>query len=357
MFDFTKNIQPRPRVAELCKEFVAKAKTRPKFILGINDYTKDIISKVKVDGVIDDFSSEKTVGSVPIFRTKNVPKDALVVSTVVGNLLSAEKVLKSNELEYINYPELTLYSPIEFKGIYFWHGFHEGFDKNKKKFLKICDRLADHKSKEIFKDLIRFRLTGDSKYHTNFFENQNNQYFEDFLKLSDDEVFIDVGGYTGDTSEEFIKRVQSYSFIHLFEPEIKNLNAARERLCEKNNIKYYPLGLSNKKQTLMFSTNGSASRISPEGNIKIKSDRLDDVIKTPFTFLKMDIEGGEKEALEGARQLIKNHSPKLAISVYHKGNDLWAIPEQVLSYQENYNVYLRHYTEGVVETVMFFVPR
>ena len=127
-------------------------------------------------------------------------------------------------------------------------------------------------------------------------------------------------------------------------------------MSEKDNINFYPLGLSNKKQTLMFSTNGSASRISKEGNIRINVDKLDDIINIQFSFLKMDIEGGEQEALEGARELIKKHSPKLAISVYHKGNDLWAIPEQVLSYQKNYDLYLRHYTEGIVETVMFFIP-
>ena len=287
---------------------LAKDQTRPKFILGINDYTKDIISKVKVDGIIDDFSGGETFENIPIFKTKSVPKEALVVSTVVGNLLSAEQNLKNHQLEFLNYPELILYSPIKFKSIYFWQGFHENFKENKEKFLRIHDRLNDKISKEIFKNILLFRLTGDSKYHANFFENQNNQYFEDFLNLSRDEVFIDVGGFTGDTSEEFIKRVGFYNSIHLFEPEIKNLSAAKERLSEKSNINFYPLGLSNKKQTLTFSSDGSSSRISTEGDIKINVDKLDDIIKCPFSFLKMDIEGGEQEALEGAKELIKEHS-------------------------------------------------
>lgn len=48
--------------------------------------------------------------------------------------------------------------------------------------------------------------------------------------------------------------------------------------------------------------------------------------------------------------------PKLAICCYHKFDDLWKIPEQVLAMRDDYSIYLRHYTNGLHETVMYFIP-
>ncbi len=71
----------------------------------------------------------------------------------------------------------------------------------------------------------------------------------------------------------------------------------------------------------------------------------------------MDIEGAEFEALKGASGIIRKHQPKLAISVYHKASDYWEIPELIFSIRNDYKLYLRHYTEGIAETVMFFIPK
>ena len=76
-----------------------------------------------------------------------------------------------------------------------------------------------------------------------------------------------------------------------------------------------------------------------------------------LTFLKMDIEGTELLALEGASQTISRCKPRMAICVYHNASDLWRIPQKVLSIFDGYDIYLRHYTEGVTETVMFFIPQ
>ena len=71
----------------------------------------------------------------------------------------------------------------------------------------------------------------------------------------------------------------------------------------------------------------------------------------------MDIEGAESYALEGAKEIIKQYRPKLAISVYHKKDDFWKIPMQILAIDGDYSIYLRHYTEAHAETVMFFIPK
>ena len=70
----------------------------------------------------------------------------------------------------------------------------------------------------------------------------------------------------------------------------------------------------------------------------------------------MDIEGAELAALGGAQKTILRDKPRLAISVYHRPSDIWTIPRKLLSIHPDYKIYLRHYTESVYETVMFFIP-
>ncbi|MBD3839987.1 MAG: FkbM family methyltransferase, partial [Epsilonproteobacteria bacterium] len=99
-----------------------------------------------------------------------------------------------------------------------------------------------------------------------------------------------------------------------------------------------------------------SSRVSESGHISIPTDTLDHLIDTPPTFIKMDIEGSESDAIDGARETIARYHPILAISIYHKSSDFWKIPQQVLQIYNGYALYVRHYTESIYETVMFFIP-
>ena len=81
---------------------------------------------------------------------------------------------------------------------------------------------------------------------------------------------------------------------------------------------------------------------------------IDDMVgDDKVTFIKMDIEGAEMEALEGAKQTIERNRPKLAISIYHKEEDLWEIPFYILSKYPWYKIYMRHYTLTTNETVLY----
>ena len=71
----------------------------------------------------------------------------------------------------------------------------------------------------------------------------------------------------------------------------------------------------------------------------------------------MDLEGWENKALLGAKNHILQDHPKLAIAVYHSASDFWSIPQLVLGIRNDYDVYLRHYTQGWVESIMYFIPK
>jgi hypothetical protein len=108
---------------------------------------------------------------------------------------------------------------------------------------------------------------------------------------------------------------------------------------------------------LKLDVQGSGSRVSENGTVTINVDKLDTLLSDAPTFIKMDIEGEEIAAIEGARNTILTHRPRLAIGAYHKPGDFWKIPKLIFSIRNDYEIYMRHYTECIYETVMFFVPK
>ena len=111
----------------------------------------------------------------------------------------------------------------------------------------------------------------------------------------------------------------------------------------------------NKKETLHFQSGASgASRIIEDGDSSIEVNCLDAMLnKEPITFIKMDLEGAEYNALLGAEKTIKEYKPKLAISIYHKPEDIWELPQLILKMNPDYHFYFGHYSIAAAETVLY----
>ena len=340
-----------------CNEFFNGNK--PKYILGTNEWAKSIAEVIEVDGFVDDFTNAQEFLGKSITKTQNLTENAMVVSAnVLGRPLTVQKKLMDQGVQHIDYFAFRKYSEKKLKPVLFWDEFKSNFSKYSDKYEWVYSLFQDEQSKLEFTKILNFRLSGNLSYMNGFTDIQYRQYFEDFLNLKKEgEVFVDVGGFDGYTSLEFIKRCPDYAGIHVFEPEPSNMAIVKKKLSGYPRVNFYSHGLSNQTQTLRFDVKGSASRISEHGDIAIKVDRLDKVLNEPFTFLKMDIEGGEIWAIEGMKQAINDYHPRLAISVYHRHDDFWRIPELILSYRNDYDIFFRHYTEGVTETVMFFIPK
>jgi hypothetical protein len=95
----------------------------------------------------------------------------------------------------------------------------------------------------------------------------------------------------------------------------------------------------------------------PEGGIRVGVVGIDEVVKEePVTFIKLNIEGAESEALAGARQTILKFRPKLAIAAYHRPDHLWSLAGILADMRCNYRFYLRQHDIGIVETVLYAIP-
>ncbi len=348
--DSQKNIK---FVEDFCSENLV-----PRFILGRNIYAESVLSQMSVDGIIDDFTDDKLYLGAPIIKLDQVPKEALVLCVAGGKPISAKGLLEKRNIRNLDYFAFYKLSKLELVPIRFNEGFEADYKINNSEYQWIYGRLADEESKNCFRKLVGFRFTYDMKYLEGFTHREDVQYFEKFLNLGiKAETFLDVGCFDGYTSLEFAKHCPDYKSIHIFEPDPVNLPICKQALSSYENVHFHPFGLSKSKATLKFDIQGSSSKFSEEGSVTISVDRLDDILEERPTFIKIDIEGGESAAISGASKTILDYHPKLAVAVYHTAGDFWRIPRQILAIRDDYQIYLRHYTECIYETVMFFVPQ
>lgn len=222
----------------------------------------------------------------------------------------------------------------------------------------VYDHLEDEKSEETFLNLMRYRLTTDKNFITDAYDDKYPQYFDkDIIECKEDEVYLDCGSFTGDTIEAYINNYGKYKMIYGYEPEDANYNKCVSNIKNYENINVQKKGVSNKSNRVYYHVDGGASTISTNktGNY-IDVVSLDEDIEENVTFIKMDVECEEINALLGCQKHIKEEKPKLAIAIYHVVSDIWEIPRLIKSMNPNYKLYMRHYRHDVAwETVVYAV--
>ncbi len=191
------------------------------------------------------------------------------------------------------------------------------------------------------------------------------QYFdEDIVQLQDGEAFVDAGSLDLGTTRIFMEKMKqkgcAVEKVWAFEPDDSNYCDCEKALIEKGmeKVELMKMGLWCRNTNLAFQCDelaGSHIVESDEGGTQVKVVALDSCVQEKVTFIKMDIEGAELKALEGAKQLITKYRPKLAICIYHKREDMWEIPYFIKSLVPEYKLYIRHYSNYDYETVLYAV--
>lgn len=332
---------------------------RRKYVVGKNAQSAELIGKFKIDGVIDDYNQQvNNWKGIPVIRTSDITLDSIVINCTssISPVLVNDNLKAAGLKSIININEIISNDGWILSLPWFVRGQREEIQKHLDWWSAFYDHLADDQSKKTLSDVVRFRLTANPQYLIDYSIRVQDQYLENFMGYKQ-EVFVDAGGYDGDTTEEFIKRYPDYRKVYLFEPSEKNLAAAKHRLHGRRDIDFRSVGLSDSEGMLHFDADaGSASAVSIDSGEAISVVTLDkELTGEPVSFIKMDLEGWEMNALRGATEIIRKNRPKLAMAVYHTAKDFREIPEYALGVHSDYRVYLRHYTQGWSETVMFFL--
>lgn len=189
-------------------------------------------------------------------------------------------------------------------------------------------------------------------------------YFDDtVMDLSKpiEGAFIDGGSFDGTDTRRFFSYAGGDKSAFCFEPDTTNISLMKSTLKEFEG-KYFiiPKAMWDKNTTLGFSSHGNCSSHITEVSYEniVPSGSIDtEVSNQRIAMIKMDIEGAELRALHGAMKTIRRDNPILAISVYHKPQDILTIPDYIMSLGLDYKFYLRHYSFSNYDTVLYAIPQ
>lgn len=229
---------------------------------------------------------------------------------------------------------------------------------------KVASKLADQESHNTLCRITAFRLGLDMEYASE--KTNDNQYFNEISlrTLRNKEInYVDCGAYTGDTyldllSQKSINCKQSF----LMEPDPVNfqkLVATIKNNKELNNAICLPLAAAKNYSIIKFNAGFEESgSISKSGNMNITAVSLDELLqKIKIDFIKLDVEGAELEVLKGAKEIIKNSRPVLALSLYHNPQDIWLLPEYIFSMTEDYEYFIRQHYFNSFDSVFYAIPK
>jgi FkbM family methyltransferase len=225
----------------------------------------------------------------------------------------------------------------------------------------LYDNLEDNTSKISLNALIVSWLTFSMQeaLKISMYNAQNIVANPDLFPFYKNEVFVDCGSYIGDTVADFVNEFnQSYRKIYTYDITAPTVAVMKKNLQKLNNIVYNVKGVADKKGELSLEGVNTPFHgnhlVEGNGINKVPIVKLDDDIQEAITFLKIDIEGLDKEAIIGAReQIVKNH-PKMHIDTCHKLIDVFEVPLLINSIDPTYKFYLR-LPNSIEKPMMFAV--
>jgi FkbM family methyltransferase len=213
--------------------------------------------------------------------------------------------------------------------------------------------LTDQHSRRWFDGILELRRVGDFRSLPR--HSLADQYMPTDLPRWPTRLrIIDCGAFNGDSIKMFQNHQYELESVIAFEPDPGNY-AKLVRNCSGLDAICLPCGVSNETSQQNFDPGlGPSCRISDQGTLTVQCVAIDDAIPNfAPNFIKMDIEGAELRALWGAEKTLRRYHPSLAISVYHRPEDLWEIPIWVASLNLNYRMDLRGHGSNGFDTVLY----
>ncbi len=336
-----------------------KESKKPILLYGMGDGADKIISVlnrygIKISGVFasDGFVRQKRFHGFEVtdYKTAKSRFGDMIVLLCFGTPLEAviENIRLIAAEQELYAPDVAVYGGVLFNLEY--------VRENRERLEAVYGLLADDLSKKTFENIIYYKLSGKIEYLFDC-ESIPDEPYQSFFMLDDEESFLDLGAYRGDTVLEFVKRVNEYQKIVAVEPDLKTykkLCSATEKLDSVITVNACIADSCGQRKFNMDSSRGSSTM---GGGVEIEAKTIDSLeIYIAPTIIKMDIEGEELGAIKGAQGVIRKYRPKMNIACYHRSDDLINIPEAVLKINSNYKIYMRHFPcLPAWDTAYFFV--
>jgi FkbM family methyltransferase len=225
----------------------------------------------------------------------------------------------------------------------------------------VKESLADERSRDEF--VRQLDWLGSFQSFALPRDADEDQYFAfDLFTPRADDVFVDCGAYDGDTARQVLSRWPAGVAVHALEPDPANCRALeswKSGLLDREAaaIHVHRCASSDRRCSLRFSSAGPGSGFAPNGDLVVEALPLDELFEsTRTTFIKMDIEGAEVDALRGATALLRRDRPIVAACLYHRQEHLWEIPALLIAANPDYRLHIRRYGDEYGDVVCYAVP-
>ena len=358
-------------------DFIEKWQSRKLVLFGAGEQTAHILSTYfpldKVEFICDNNSSKwgRNLLGIQICDPailSDAPDDYVVIICVLSHygFYSVCAQLKRMQINnYYSHVILSLRSKTETYDSPWDNGFtpfnaFQLIDKHTDDISEVRTWMSDEKSVYVYDAMVEKMKYGIGDY-SDICDKIYDEYFNDeIFEYSDNEIFVDVGAYDGTDSIQFSEMLgDKFKKAIFFEPDensylrtVRNITAH----LEADTYVGFKVGLSDRNGTIGFlHTGGEASRIAGNTDKGIEVARFDDIVSIDehITFMKLDVEGEELNVLRGAQKSIITHKPKLAISLYHKTEDLWTLPKYIKSIVPEYKLFVRQHHTSMFAKVLY----
>ena len=229
---------------------------------------------------------------------------------------------------------------------------YEFYLENKEKIDKTESLLCDERSKEVFRSVVNYKLSGDIRAlkdsHSDFSEVYALLGAKEFKKIAD------LGAYNGDTLREISPFAPNLEEAVAFEPDRRNYKKLSEYAEAEERFKITSLKLAawSEKATLYFDGSGNRNSSLISGSqlavtkqpkiVEVEANSLDNIVGAEtIDYVKYDVEGSEKEAILGSKNVIKADIPALMVSIYHRSEDVFELPLLIHEHFPEYKLYMR----------------
>ncbi len=218
----------------------------------------------------------------------------------------------------------------------------EFFNTHREEIDAVYAMLADDTSRDIYEKVIKYKLSGRI---CNLREAVTDRD-EAFSLIGDIRRAADLGAYNGDTAKELIRRYPHIEEIYALEPDRRSFKKLSEYAEGISSPVIHTINAAAwcKTATLTFAEGGSrnSGAFAKGKTTEVSALSLDSILfGRAVDYIKYDVEGAEKEALIGSAETIRTHKPRLLVSVYHRSEDIFALPLQIKSLCPEYKLYLR----------------
>ncbi len=220
------------------------------------------------------------------------------------------------------------------------------YTQNKDMIEKTKELLADDLSIKVFDNVIKYKLSGKISYLKEI-ETLPSEVWESILSPEKYEICVDAGAYNGDTAKEILSNCKNIKSIYALEPDARNFK--KLSIFAENEKRIIPLNVASWDSNEILKFDGTGNRNSnPFSNnskklTEIQGRKIDDICQEYADYIKYDVEGAEKNAIIGSRETILKSSPDLLVSLYHRNEDIFTLPNLIHNLDPEYKLFIRKF--------------